>query len=137
MADGRDGFRFSNSANPTHAQTAKQGPAWLSLESARIENRTVDITVLFEGVFRFFLCFLSLLYFIECVCRTCHLPGILILIFIRRPHGIALPTAVLTAYQVRGNVASLWLSFVTTQNFCISSRIEESAPTLVVLDVDG
>ena len=29
-------------------------------------------------------------------------------------HGIAWPTAVLTAYQVRGNVVSLWRSFVTT-----------------------
>ena len=29
-------------------------------------------------------------------------------------HGIALSTAVLTAYQVRGNVVYLWRSFVTT-----------------------
>ena len=48
---------------------------------------------------------------------------------------IGLPTAVLTARTWQRSI-SLSRSFVTTE-LCISSRIEESAQTLVVLDVDG
>ena len=49
-------------------------------------------------------------------------------------HSITLSTTVLTAYQVRGNVVSLWRSFVTTEELVLSS-IGKSAQTLVVLDV--
>ena len=48
-------------------------------------------------------------------------------------HSITLSTTVLTAYQVRGNVVSLWRSFVTTE--LLLSSIGKSAQTLVVLDV--
>ena len=63
-----------------------------------------------SSLFLLFLCFLLFLYFIECVCRACriqyddmalHCPLLLWLLH--------------TRYLVRGNVVSLWRSFVTAE----------------------
>ena len=61
--------------------------------------------VFFVFVFSLFASFLSLF----------HRMGMSCLSYPVRWHGIALPTAVLTVYLVRGNVVSLWRSFVTTE----------------------
>ena len=91
-----------------------------------------DIFSLFHSLSTILLCFgsslfSSFLYFIECVCRACRIqydvPG-------------TWHCAVYCAYGRRGNVVSLWRSFVTTEFIPLRS-IEESARTPVVLDVDG
>ena len=52
-------------------------------------------------------------------------------------HGIALRTAVLTAYHYVATLYLCGVALIPHINFCIASRIKESAWTLVVLGFDG